>query len=107
MYFAFLSGGATGAKEESKELSQLQTNNEELQTMFDAAANERTLLKADLETSERKLQKSISRQQTLEKKYEQQREKNKKLEQILSELKNEVIKMQMIEDKNVQMANVV
>ena len=75
--------------------------------MFDTASNERSLLKADLETSERKLQKSISRQQTLEKKYEQQREKNKKLEQILSELKNEVIKMQMIEDKNVQMASVV
>ena len=100
-------GGATGAKEENKELSQLQSNNEELQTMFDTASNERSLLKADLETSERKLQKSISRQQTLEKKYEQQREKNKKLEQILSELKNEVIKMQMIEDKNVQMASVV
>ena len=73
--------------------------------MYQAASNERNVLKADLETSERKLQKSLQRQQLLEKKYEQQREKNKKLEKILSELKNEVLKMQVIEDKNNSMAS--
>ena len=38
--------------------------------------NERSILKVDLQVADRKHQKSIQRQQLLEKKYEQQRNKN-------------------------------
>ena len=53
--------------------------------------NERSILKVDLQVAERKLQKSMQRQQLLEKKYEQQRHKNEQLEKILIELRNDLI----------------
>jgi len=65
--------------------------------------NERSILKVDLQVAERKLQKSSQRQQLLEKKYEQQRHKNDQLEKILIELRNEVMKMKMNDEKDKSM----
>jgi len=50
--------------------------------------------------AERKLQKSMQRQQLLEKKYEQQRHKNEQLEKILIELRNELVTMKKNEEKD-------
>lgn len=68
--------------------------------MYQNAVNERSILKVDLQVAERKLLKSQQRQQLLEKKYEQQRNKNDQLEKILIELRNEVIKMKSNDDKD-------
>lgn len=53
--------------------------------------------------AERKHQKSAQRQQLLEKKYEQQRNKNDQMEKILLELRKEVIAMKMNEEKDKSM----
>ena len=45
----------------------------------------------------------MQRQQHLEKKYEQQRNKNEQLEKILIELRNEVINMKMNDEKDKSM----
>lgn len=39
--------------------------------MYQNAVNERSILKVDIQVAERKMQKSLQRQQLLEKKYEQ------------------------------------
>ena len=43
----------------------------QLTNLYQVAVNERSILKVDLQVSDRKHQKSIQRQQLLEKKYEQ------------------------------------
>lgn len=78
----------------------LERSVEQISSMYQNAVNERSILKVDLQVSERKMQKSQQRQQLLEKKYEQQRNKNDQLEKILIELRNEVIKMKTSEEKD-------
>ena len=52
-------------------MSLLERSMEQLNAMYQNIINERSILKVDLQVSERKMQKSLQRQQILEKKYEQ------------------------------------
>ena len=61
--------------------------------MYQQAINERSIIKVDLQTKERKLQKSLERQQKLEQKFEKQRSKNEQLEKIVLQLRNEFVKI--------------
>lgn len=62
--------------------------------MYHSAINERSQMKIELQVAHNKLQKSLARQQILEKKFEQQRKKNEQLEIIVLQLRNEFVKMQ-------------
>ena len=44
---------------------------DQIQNMYHSAINERSQMKVDLQVSQNKLQKSLSRQQQLEKKFDQ------------------------------------
>ena len=76
---------------------------EQLNAMYQNIINERSILKVDLQVSERKMQKSLQRQQILEKKYEQQRKKNEQLEKIIVEIRNDYVHMKKNEEQEKSM----
>jgi len=58
-------------RQNRNKVSLLERSMEQLNAMYQNIINERSILKVDLQVSERKMQKSLQRQQILEKKYEQ------------------------------------
>lgn len=62
--------------------------------MYQHAINEKSILKVNLQVSERKSEKSKQRTTLLEKKYENTKNKNNELMKILEALKAEFVKMQ-------------
>ena len=54
----------------------LERSIEQVSAMYQQSMNEKSILKVELQTKDRKLQKSFDRQQKLEQKFEKQRSKN-------------------------------
>ena len=71
--------------------------------MYHNAMNEKSFLKVDSQTKEIKMQKSLQRQQDLERKYEQLRKKNQQLEKVIVGIRNEYAQMKKKEEKEKQM----
>lgn len=70
-YRALESSLSQDEKKKRNREKQLETSLEQISTLYQTAMNERSILKVDLQVADRKHQKSIQRQQLLEKKYEQ------------------------------------
>lgn len=85
-------------RQQRNKVSLLERSMEQLNAMYQNIINERSILKVDLQVSERKMQKSLQRQQLLEKKYEQQRKKNEQLEKIIVEIRNDYVHMKKNEE---------
>lgn len=90
-------------RQNRNKVSLLERSMEQLNAMYQNIINERSILKVDLQVSERKMQKSLQRQQILEKKYEQQRKKNEQLEKIIVEIRNDYVHMKKNEEQEKSM----
>lgn len=90
-------------KQFRQKVQMLERSVEQISSMYQNAVNERSILKVYLQVAERKHQKSAQRQQLLEKKYEQQRNKNNQMEKILIQLRKEVLDMRVSEEKDKSM----
>ena len=102
-YRALEASLGTDEKHFKSKVQLLERSMEQISSMYQNAVNERSILKVDLQVAERKLQKSMQRQQLLEKKYEQQRKKNEQLEKILIELRSELMTMSKNNEKDKSM----
>ena len=63
-------------KSYKQKLQVLERSNAEISQMYQAAINEKSILKVNLQVADRKMQKTVQRQTLLEKKYEANKVKN-------------------------------
>ena len=76
-----------------QKVSALERSIDQISAMYQQAVNEKSILKVDLQTKDKKLQKSLERQHKLELKFEKQRSKNEQLEKIVLQLRSEFLKI--------------
>ena len=77
-----------------QKLLNLEQSNDKISQMYNAVVYEKSILKVDLQVSDRKLQRVQQKQDAVEKKYESCKVKNKELTDVIQMLKAEFLKMQ-------------